>query len=134
MLEKRKNTVTIFFDYKGKLAKLEDIPINKNLLEVAHENDINLEGACEGSLACSTCHVICDPSLFNKDGDFEYEKNKFEEIQMKENDLLDKAYGVTENSRLGCQIKLNKNMNNKVFKIPKDSVNFAVDGHVSKHH
>lgn len=35
-----------------------DVPLGTNLLEAAHDNDIELEGACEGSLACSTCHII----------------------------------------------------------------------------
>ena len=37
-----------------------DAPVGLSLLEIAHKHDIDLEGACEGSLACSTCHVVVD--------------------------------------------------------------------------
>jgi ferredoxin len=60
---------------------------NSNLLDVAHANDIELEGACEGSLACSTCHLIIrDQSLYDKLG----------EPSDEENDMLDLAFGLTE--------------------------------------
>lgn len=58
-----------------------------NLLELAHRNDIDLEGACECSLACSTCHVIVtDPAMYNK----------LPEPSDEENDMLDLAFGLTE--------------------------------------
>lgn len=57
-----------------------------NLLEMAHKHGIDLEGACEASLACSTCHVIVeDPDVFDKTGD----------ISDEENDMLDLAFGLT---------------------------------------
>ena len=37
--------------------------VGLSVLEVAHSNDIDLEGACEGSLACATCHVILEDEL-----------------------------------------------------------------------
>ena len=40
-----------------------DAPDGLSVLEIAHRNKIELEGACEGSLACSTCHVIVDPAM-----------------------------------------------------------------------
>lgn len=61
-------------------------PAGKNLLEVAHANDIDLEGACEGSLACSTCHVYLDQENFDK----------LEEPTDDENDMLDLAFGLAE--------------------------------------
>lgn len=58
-----------------------------NLLDVAHKNDIDLEGACEASLACSTCHVIIDDEdVFELTG----------EPTDEENDMLDLAFGLTE--------------------------------------
>lgn len=57
-----------------------------SLLEVAHENDVELEGACEASLACSTCHVILEPHVFDQ----------LEEPSDEENDMLDLAFGLTE--------------------------------------
>jgi len=64
------------------------------MLEVAHRNDIELEGACEGSLACSTCHVIIDDQAVY---------DALPEPDDDENDMLDLAFGLTETSRLGCQ-------------------------------
>ena len=45
---------------------LVEAEIGKSVLEAAHENNVELEGACEGAMACSTCHVILDPELFDK--------------------------------------------------------------------
>ena len=64
----------------------------ETLLEVAHNNGIDLEGACESSLACSTCHVILDDEIYDS----------LEEPCEEEEDLLDLAYGLTHTSRLGC--------------------------------
>ena len=64
----------------------------ESLLEVAHNNDIDLEGACESSLACSTCHVILQSHIYDS---LEYPEEE-------EEDLLDLAYGLTHTSRLGC--------------------------------
>ena len=56
------------------------------MLEAAHSNDIELEGACEGSLACSTCHVIVeDVAMYDK----------LPEPTDDENDMLDLAFGLT---------------------------------------
>lgn len=64
----------------------------ESLLDVAHNNGIDLEGACESSLACSTCHVILPKAIYDDLGD----------IGEEEEDLLDLAYGLTHTSRLGC--------------------------------
>ena len=50
-------------------AQEVDAPEGLSVLEVAHRNGIDLEGACEGSLACSTCHVIVDDAFFDKLGE-----------------------------------------------------------------
>lgn len=62
-----------------------DAPAGASILDVAHENDVDLEGACEGSVACSTCHVIVDPEFYEK----------MEEPDDEENDMLDLAFGVS---------------------------------------
>jgi ferredoxin len=62
-------------------------PIGSNLLEVAHKEDIDLEGACEGSLACSTCHLIVEDQAYF---------DKIPEASDDENDMLDLAFGLTE--------------------------------------
>lgn len=97
---------------------------NQTILEIAHKNNIDLEGACEGSLACSTCHVILDKDLYNK----------LNLPSDKEYDLLDQAIGLKSTSRLGCQLKVNDKFNNKIIELPKYSKNMAIDGYVPKHH
>ncbi|PPD91211.1 hypothetical protein GOBAR_DD11851 [Gossypium barbadense] len=78
-----------------------------------------LSGACEGSLACSTCHVIVM--------DMEY-YNKLEDPTDEENDMLDLAFGLTETSRLGCQIVASPELDGIRLAIPAATRNFAVDG------
>ncbi|KAI3802781.1 hypothetical protein L1987_30924 [Smallanthus sonchifolius] len=90
--EEKKISVT-FVDKDGEETQIK-VPIGMSMLEAAHQNDIELEGACEGSLACSTCHVILM--------DVEH-YNKLEDPTDEENDMLDLAFGLTETSRLGCQ-------------------------------
>lgn len=66
-------------------------------------------GACGGSCACSTCHVIIeDPDLFDK----------MEEPSDDENDMLDLAFGLTETSRLGCQVPMSKDLDGMVVRLP----------------
>jgi ferredoxin len=101
------------------------VPLGTNLLTAAHANKIDLEGACEGSLACSTCHVIVeDPALFAR----------LPEPDDDENDMLDLAFGLTETSRLGCQVVAAKELEGLTVRIPGATRNFAVDGHVPKPH
>jgi ferredoxin len=52
-----------FKDDKDGTEKTVQVPLGQSLMEAAHENDIELEGACEGSLACSTCHVIVEDQV-----------------------------------------------------------------------
>jgi len=70
-----------------------------SILKIAHDHGVDLEGACEGSLACSTCHVILDEKLYET----------LPPPSDEENDMLDLAFGLTTTSRLGCQIKLDPN-------------------------
>lgn len=85
----------------------------ENILEIAHANDVDLEGACECSLACSTCHVIVDDNYYDR----------LEEPSDEENDMLDLAFGLTETSRLGCQIHMNKELDGITVKIPSATRN-----------
>ena len=83
-------------------------------MDLAHLNSIDLEGACEGSLACSTCHVIIvNPSLYES----------LEEPSDEENDMLDLAFGLTETSRLGCQVLMSKKTDGIVIRIPSATRN-----------
>ncbi|KAI7896288.1 2Fe-2S ferredoxin-type domain-containing protein [Mucor mucedo] len=94
------------------------------MLDLAQRYDIDLECACEGSLACSTCHVICDQEHFDK----------MEEPSDEENDMLDLAFGLTETSRLGCQIEMNKDLDDITVRIPSATRNLRVDGSKPTHH
>ena len=55
-----------FVSADGKVRTEVEAPLGLSVLEIAHRNDIDLEGACEGSLACSTCHVIVDSGWFDQ--------------------------------------------------------------------
>jgi ferredoxin len=99
-------------------------PHGKSILEVAHENNVEIEGACEGSLACSTCHVILTPDLFDNLG----------EPSEREEDLLDLAPGLTDTSRLCCQLKVDSKFDGTEIRLPKATINFYVDGHTPKPH
>ncbi|EDV22350.1 uncharacterized protein TRIADDRAFT_58858 [Trichoplax adhaerens] len=98
--------------------------IGDNILYLAHRYGIELEGACEASLACSTCHVVVDDENFDK----------LNEPDEKEDDLLDMAPLLTHTSRLGCQITLTKELEGMVLTLPKATRNFYVDGHVPQPH
>lgn len=113
-----------FVDKDGEEHQIK-VPIGMSILEAAHENDIELEGACEGSLACSTCHVIVM--------DMEY-YNILEDPADEENDMLDLAFGLTETSRLGCQIIAKPELDGIRLAIPAATRNFAVDGFKPKPH
>lgn len=89
-----------------------------SLLEIAHSNDIfEIEGACEGSLACSTCHVIVDPEYYDL----------LPEASEEEEDMLDLAFGLTKTSRLGCQIKMTEDLDGLKVALPTNSNNMLED-------
>lgn len=121
-----KDTCTVTFkDEKDGSVTTVEAPMGVSLLEVAHDNDVDLEGACEGSLACSTCHVIVeDPDMFDH----------IPEADDDENDMLDLAFGLTDTSRLGCQVMTSPDIDGIVVRIPNATRNFAVDGYVPKPH
>ena len=107
-----------FKDSKGDLIKTIEGNEGDDVLSLAHEHDIDLEGACEGSIACSTCHVILSPEHYDM----------LEEPGDDENDMLDMAFGLTDTSRLGCQVKLEKKLDGVVCTLPAATRNMFVDG------
>ncbi|KAB2024515.1 hypothetical protein ES319_D06G091500v1 [Gossypium barbadense] len=123
--DEEKGTIPVTFVSKDGEEIPIQVPIGMSMLEAAHENDIELEGACEGLLACSTCHVIVM--------DMEY-YNKLEDPADEENDMLDLAFGLTETSRLGCQIVASPELDGIRLAIPAATRNFSVDGYVPKPH
>ncbi|MEM8589773.1 MAG: ferredoxin family 2Fe-2S iron-sulfur cluster binding protein [Pseudomonadota bacterium] len=93
-----------------------DAPNGLSVMEIAHLHDIDLEGACEGSLACSTCHVIVDKSWFGK----------LKPIEEDEEDMLDLAFGLTTTSRLGCQIIMSDELNGLTVQLPSGTTNMMM--------
>lgn len=106
----------IFVYQDGKELEV-DAPNGISVLEIAHKNSIPLEGACEGSLACSTCHVIVDPKYY------EMLKTATED----EEDMLDLAFGLTHTSRLGCQIIMSDALDGLRVSLPSATRNMMVD-------
>jgi 2Fe-2S ferredoxin len=90
-----------------------DAPLGLSVLEIAHKHGIDIEGACEGSLACSTCHVVVDPSWYRK----------LSGATEDEEDMLDLAFDLQETSRLGCQIIMTEALDGLVVKLPAGTRN-----------
>lgn len=82
-----------------------------SLLDVIVNNNLDFDGfgACEGTLTCSTCHVILKPEDFDKLPS----KPTDEEL-----DMLDLAFDLTDTSRLGCQIILSKDLDGLTVQVP----------------
>lgn len=97
----------VFVEPDGERREI-DAPEGVSVLEIAHKHGIDLEGACEGSLACSTCHVVVDPEFYAR----------LAEPTEDEEDMLDLAFGLTHTSRLGCQIVLTDALDGIVLKLP----------------
>jgi ferredoxin, 2Fe-2S len=106
----------IFIDQKGNELEVE-APVGLSILEIAHKQGLDLEGACEGSLACSTCHVVVDPKDFDR----------LEEATEDEEDMLDLAFGLTRTSRLGCQIIMREDLDGLILRLPSATRNMMVD-------
>jgi ferredoxin len=96
------------------LDKEVDAAPGQRLLDVAWAAREPLEGACEGVMACSTCHVIVDPE------DFE----KLPTASEEEEDLLDLAAHAGRTSRLACQIILTDDMKSLTVRIPPAAANW----------
>ena len=81
-------------------------------MDVAINNDLDIDGfgACEGTLACSTCHVIFSEEDFSK-----IDEGATDE----ELDMLDLAFGLTDTSRLGCQVCMSKALDGVIVKVPE---------------
>jgi len=83
-----------------------------NLLDIIVDNEIDIDGfgACEGTLACSTCHLIFKQEDFDRLPD---------EATDEELDMLDLAYGLTDTSRLGCQVCMTKELDGLEVNVPE---------------
>ena len=85
-----------------------------NILELAHDHHIEMESACGGVKACTTCHCIVSKGF-----------DSLEEADELEEDMLDKAWGLEAQSRLGCQVVVADQ--DLVIEIPKYSLNHAAE-------
>ena len=86
------------------------------LIEVAMDNGIDIEHACEMACACTTCHVIVREGF-----------DSLEESEEEEDDLLDKAWGLEPDSRLSCQVVVGEE--DLVIEIPKYTINQVSENH-----
>ena len=102
----------IFIERDGTRREV-DAPLGLSVLEIAHKHDVDIEGACEGSLACSTCHVIVDAAWFARLG------TPTED----EEDMLDLAFGLEKTSRLGCQIVMSDALDGLEVRLPAGTRN-----------
>jgi 2Fe-2S ferredoxin len=88
------------------------------LLDIAHQHDIDLEGACEGSLACSTCHLVVASGWYDR----------LPAPSEDEEDMLDLASGLTRTSRLGCQVIMDTRLDGLEIGLPHQVRNMAAEG------
>ena len=101
-----------FINPDGKSLQVQ-ANVGETVLDLAHSHGINLEGACEGSMACSTCHVIVEESFYGR----------LPPPSEDQEDMLDLAAGLTVTSRLGCQIILTDAHDGLILWVPRSSRN-----------
>jgi 2Fe-2S ferredoxin len=106
----------VFIESNGNHKEV-DAPIGLSVMEIAHRHGVDIEGACDGSLACSTCHVIVEPAW----------SGKLDEASEDEEDMLDLAFGLEETSRLGCQIVMSEALDGLTVKLPAETRNMLLD-------
>ena len=97
-----------FVERDGRERRVE-APDGLSVLEIAHRHGIDLEGACEGSLACATCHVVVDPAW----------APRLARPTEDEEDMLDLAFALQKTSRLGCQIVVDAALDGLVVRLPR---------------
>jgi len=93
-----------------------EAPVGKSICDVLLENDIDIEHACEKSFACTTCHVVVREGF-----------RSLNEAVEKEEDLLDRAWGLEATSRLSCQALVQDE--DLVVEIPKYTINQVSENH-----
>ncbi|MFC4351243.1 ferredoxin family 2Fe-2S iron-sulfur cluster binding protein [Fodinicurvata halophila] len=106
----------VFIERDGNHKEVE-APVGLSLLEIAHRNDVDIEGACEGSLACSTCHIIVDEKWFKR----------LSEPSEDEEDMLDLAFDLQRTSRLGCQIVMTEELDGLTVRLPGETRNMLLE-------
>ncbi|WP_262695301.1 ferredoxin family 2Fe-2S iron-sulfur cluster binding protein [Kordiimonas aquimaris] len=106
------DVTVVFVTHDGNETMVKG-PAGSNVLTLAHMGGIDIEGACEGNMACSTCHVIVEDAFFEK----------LSEASEDEEEMLDLATGLRRTSRLGCQIIVENELDGLRLHIPRESRN-----------
>ncbi len=101
----------------GGTRRVLEAKAGTSLLDIAWDNGIDMEGACGGVMACSTCHVVVDKAFHGR----------LPPPDEDELDMLDLAYGLTGTSRLACQIVLTEELDGLVVSLPAETHNFLFD-------
>ena len=96
-----------------------NVETGKSICDALLENHVDIEHACEKSCACTTCHVIVRQGF-----------DSLDDAEEKEEDLLDKAWGLEATSRLSCQARVGEE--DLVIEIPKYTINYEREGGGSK--
>ncbi len=106
----------VFIEKNGNRKEV-DAPIGLSVMEIAHRHGVDIEGACDGSLACSTCHVIVERAW----------SATLDEPSEDEEDMLDLVFALTETSRLGCQIVMSEELDGLTVALPDETRNMLLE-------
>jgi 2Fe-2S ferredoxin len=106
----------VFIEKDGNRKEV-DAPIGLSVMEIAHRHGVDIEGACDGSLACSTCHVIVEAGW----------AAKLDEPSEDEEDMLDLVFELSETSRLGCQIVMSEDLDGLTVALPDETRNMLLE-------
>lgn len=107
----------IFESADGGTRREVDANVGQSLLEISHENDVEIEGACEGSMACSTCHLVIDSEFYGR----------LPAPSEEEQDMLCLTFGLRPTSRLGCQVILTEELDGLIVRLPGQTINIMDD-------
>lgn len=102
----------VTFVLPGGAARTFEAASGMSLLEVARAHDIDIEGACGGSMACATCHVHVDEDWYDR----------LDPPSPEEDEMLDLAQTPAATSRLGCQIRLRPGLDGLRVRVPRTTL------------
>ncbi len=102
----------VFIERNGKSREI-DATQGLSLMRAAQTADVDMEGTCEGVMACSTCHVIVAKDWYDR----------LPRPSPQEEDMLDLTYGVTGHSRLACQISVTPEVEGLTVSLPQSTRN-----------
>lgn len=107
----------IFESADGGTRREVEASFGQSLLEISHQNGVDIEGACEGSMACSTCHLVIAREFYDR----------LPPPSEEEEDMLCLTFGLRPTSRLGCQVILSEELDGMVVRLPSQTINMADD-------